>query len=303
MHTVQVLMSTYNGEKYLRQQLDSILEQNAVNVKIFVRDDGSSDATVSILEEYKRNYNNIEYIAGGNIGVIKSFFATLEKVSLTADYYALADQDDFWLKDKLFRATEVLARKDNKLPLLYCSNQILVDQNLVELEEGIKKIAKTPSFGNALVENICTGCTAVFNQKLLLEARTHIPEYTVMHDWWLYLIASAFGKVHHDKEGYILYRQHTENVVGSKNTYGQEFKNRAKNFKKHRGQVRKQAESFANSFGSILKEYPEQQELLELLISSKKWKYRWQLVGNKKIHRQRSLDNLIFKFLYIAGYI
>ena len=93
-------MSTYNGEKYIREQLDSILAQENVDVSILIRDDGSKDATLSILDEYSKRDNLSYYVDSRNLGACNSFIDLIWHVSLDYDYYALSDQDDFWLKDK-----------------------------------------------------------------------------------------------------------------------------------------------------------------------------------------------------------
>ncbi|RRD95386.1 glycosyltransferase family 2 protein [Clostridiales bacterium COT073_COT-073] len=304
MNTIQVIMSTYNGEKFLTEQLDSILTQEMVKVDILVRDDGSVDDTLAILEEYQKKYTNFRYFAGQNCGVIQSFFEAMKYSEEEAEYYAFADQDDVWLPQKLQIAIERLKEIRFDLPALYCSKTILVDEELNELPMQINEREKIPSFGNALVENICTGCTAVMNKALFKKIKEHVPEYTVMHDWWFYLTASYFGEVIYDEEGYILYRQHGHNVLGSRNTYLKEFKARAKNFKKHRGQVRKQAISFYKSYKEELLINPQARRLLAQLLNAKKnWRYKWALIKNSNIYRQRPMDNLIFKILYLANHI
>ena len=128
MKKVQVLLSTYNGEKYLKEQLDSIIAQKGVDVHILARDDGSKDDTIKILE----GYENIDIIKGSNIGVCKSFFELINK-SGEYDYYSFADQDDVWDCDKLVIAINKL-EKCNSKPAVYASNTRLVDANLTFLK-------------------------------------------------------------------------------------------------------------------------------------------------------------------------
>ena len=127
---VQVLMSTYNGERFLREQMESLLQQTYENLEILIRDDGSKDGTCEILKEYGERYSNIKVYYESNVGVIKSFFELLKKSE--AAYIAFCDQDDVWLAEKIERAVEIL--KNQQAPALYCSNKILTDESLTSLK-------------------------------------------------------------------------------------------------------------------------------------------------------------------------
>ncbi len=297
MKNVQILMSTYNGERYLREQLDSILKQSYPDWKLLIRDDGSTDSTMEIIEEYARNDSRIQYYQGVNMGVRSSFFDLMKHTDLTSDYYALADQDDVWLQDKIKRAVGMMD-SDAGIPVLYASGTILADQELKPIKSQIRRSVFVPCFGNALVENICTGCTCLMNWALLTLVRDHIPDFTVMHDWWLYLTASAYGKVIYDMESYILYRQHGDNIVGTKATYYDEFRKRLKQYKGNRGNIRRQTKEFLRCYhptGSI-------KFLAEEIISYKQSiRMKTKLLFHKDIFRQRRLDNLIFKMLLIIN--
>lgn len=295
MKMVQILMSTYNGEKYLRQQLDSILSQDYKNISILIRDDGSKDETIKILKEYVEKYSSISYYQGNNIGAIKSFFDLIKKADEKADYFAFSDQDDVWLSDKLSHAIKKLERLKEKI-VLYCGKPILVDANLNKIKVKIRNYDITPSFGNALVENICTGCTAVFNREALELVKNHIPSFTVMHDWWFYLSVSCYGKVIYDKDGRILYRQHGENSIGMRGTLFTEFKARIKNFKKAKNEIYRQAEEFRR----VYKNQHKYAKLVTMVADYKKnRKFWWLVLRSKEIKRQTKIDNLIFKVLFM----
>ena len=158
MKKVQILMSTYNGQTYLRKQIESILRQTYQNIELVIRDDGSKDETVSILREYEQQFKNIRVIYGKNVGVNNSFFLLLEQCN--ADYIAFADQDDIWLPEKIQSAVEKLDKYN--VPAVYTCNKILIDGNDYITKKNNNRDMK-PSFSNALVENICTGCTIVMN--------------------------------------------------------------------------------------------------------------------------------------------
>ena len=126
---VQILMSTYNGKKYLKEQMDSLLSQTYKNIEILVRDDGSSDGTGEILETYQKQHSNVRVYLQENIGLVDSFFWLLEQSD--AGYVAFCDQDDIWKPEKIERAVEKLEQV--KGPALYCGNKMLVDADLKEL--------------------------------------------------------------------------------------------------------------------------------------------------------------------------
>lgn len=123
---VVILMSTYNGEKYIEEQLESLLNQTYSDIKIFIRDDGSKDRTKEIIKQFLQKSKNIFLIEGENIGFINSFFELLN-ISDTADYYAYCDQDDVWMEDKIERAVKFLEKSDSNKPVLYFSNSDYYD--------------------------------------------------------------------------------------------------------------------------------------------------------------------------------
>lgn len=218
MDKVYVILSTYNGEQFLEPQLQSILEQESVQVEIQVRDDGSTDASQEILNSYAQKYPNISVSYEKNIGVIKSFMKLLEQLPPEAEYIAFADQDDIWRTDKLVQAIDKINEKTG--PVMYCSCYQAVDEQGGPLWES-----KVPegeiTFCNAMIENITTGCTVVINKSLLklLAADQVDCEKLVMHDWWVYMVATCFGQVIYDSTPLVFYRQHAGNVVGVKNGF------------------------------------------------------------------------------------
>ena len=330
---IQVLMSTYNGEKYLNEQIDSILAQDCekrtgTKLKLLIRDDGSKDGTQKILKEYAEKHpETIEWYQGENKGVIKSFFELIEKSDNNATYYAFADQDDYWHKDKLSAGIKHIDKMSEEndtnenIPLLYCCSPLLVDEELKELNNEMTRKVKKPAFENAVVENIVTGCTIVMNKKLRNMVKAYQPDFTVMHDWWFYLLASCYGKVYYDIEQHISYRQHGTNTVGYNVSRTKEFKDRLKRFKKNRHNISRQLSEFIR----IYKKYKENaagdtllnEEILNsetvksrLLIAKKLFKYRGDikylpkrmvLVKKAGIYRQRKTDNRIFKLILISG--
>ncbi len=305
---LQILLSTYNGEAYVRQQLDSLLSQSLYekagwNVGITIRDDGSMDGTWDILQGYADAHEEIRLIRGDNKGVIASFFELLQSTEDDVDYVALSDQDDVWMDEKLEQAVEQLAILDDSKPLLYCGRPMLTDEELNPLESSMYGKQVRPSFGNALIENICTGCTAVMNQKLVQLVKRGTPEFAVMHDWWLYLLASCFGEVVFDPVPHMYYRQHASNTVGVQKNYWDEFVARVKRFKGNRYNIRKQVASLASLCEETGMSIPEEkQKLMNQLLAAKiKLGARVALVKNPEVYRQRKGDNLIFSLILLTG--
>ena len=211
---IQVLLSTYNGEKYLREQIESLLNQKGVDIKILARDDGSQDSTVSILSEYQRNYDNFIFYQGENCGPAKSFLDLIVHADV-ADYYALCDQDDVWDEDKVESAVSKLKNLDSTMPNLYYSNLRIVDQDLKFYRLSHSNLLQNKNRYSALTENLCTGCTAVFNKTAKELISKRLPLYCSMHDTWIYMICMLLGNVVYDEQAHISYRQHGGNVIGA----------------------------------------------------------------------------------------
>lgn len=208
---VVVLMSTYNGERYVAQQLKSILQQLPLGGTIIVRDDGSTDRTVAYIAEI--DDSRVAVVRGKNIGFGASFLTLLMMVPTDADLVMFSDQDDVWLPGKIERAWRHLQPLGD-VPALYGSAQMLADQNLHQLH-ATPPWPRGPSLANALTENIITGCTAALNRSaVLLLQRAGVPSGVRFHDWWMYLVVSAFGRVIYDDLPTLLYRQHGGNQIG-----------------------------------------------------------------------------------------
>lgn len=213
---VLVLMSTYNGEKYLNEQINSLLRQEAVDLEILVRDDGSSDSTLSILKDYSKN-DLLTWYNGANLRSAKSFMDLINN-AYEADYYAFCDQDDIWNSNKLYIAISELEKvKEKDLPALYCSNYQLVDEKLNNLPDNSH--VSTTTFNAALVSSCATGCTVVFNYQLLKILQKYNPENIVMHDDWAHKVCLAVnGIVIYDSGKMLKYRQHGNNVDGGQHS-------------------------------------------------------------------------------------
>lgn len=297
---VHVMVSTYNGEKYVKEQLDSIFSQEYTNIKVTVRDDGSSDHTVEVLQTYLaglKKTDKMDIIEGENVGVKDSFLSLLN-ICESGDYWAFCDQDDVWFPDKVKTAVDKLSAA--KGPALYCCRTMLTNEHLQPVADTLHKFPPNPGFGNALIENICVGCTIVINRDLYELVKGKYPEKSLIHDMWLYQIASCFGTVIYDDEPHIYYRQHEGNVIGLDGGRWALIKRQMASLKHFRGKYSAQAEEMLRMFDLC-----GEKELLAKKVAgtSKSWRTRWKILLDKKIYRQGFFDNIIFHILLFLGWL
>lgn len=215
--TVAILMGTYNGEEFLQEQLDSITSQTISDWVIHVSDDGSTDKTVEIIQNFKLSIGEEKIFIrnGPHKGFVANFLSIACDELIKAEFYAYCDQDDIWEQDKLEQAIKWLNEVPNKTPAMYCSRTRLIDSNGKCI--GFSTLFKRPpSFENALVQSIAGANTIVFNQAakdLLIKAGANVE--VPSHDWWLYLVITACsGLVKYDAYPSVRYRQHGKNLVG-----------------------------------------------------------------------------------------
>ena len=219
---IAILLCTYNGERYLGEQLASFQAQTHVNWDVWASDDGSSDSTLALLEACKQKWppGKLSIVQGPAKGFAANFLSLTCKSEIEADYYAYADQDDIWMADKLERAVTWLKTVPADVPALYCSRTRLVDEQRNEICLSTL-FTKPSSFRNALMQSIAGANTMVFNHAarlLLCEAGADVPIRS--HDWWAYLVVTGCGgKVYYDTEPSLDYRQHTSNLVGTNATW------------------------------------------------------------------------------------
>ena len=219
MEKVDILLATYNGEKYLREQIDSILNQTHTEFRLLISDDGSTDGTIEILKEYKEKDARIDvFFQENNLGVVKNFEFLLEKVE--AKYYMFSDQDDIWKETKIEKS---LNKIEEGFDLVYSDLEV-VDENLNvtyssywKLKGIYNKIKKYNNFESLYLNNFITGCTMI-SKKELINSFMPLPNTSkfVLHDYWISLIISQNGKIAYIEEPLIKYRQHKNNKVGSK---------------------------------------------------------------------------------------
>lgn len=225
---IAILLSTCNGERYLPELLDSLLGQHYRQWDLWIRDDGSTDGTVDLLNTFHRNAaedhpdNRIQITTGENIGIVGSFFSLLADVPDTYSGYAFCDQDDVWQPEKLDRAVDQLNRHlgRSENPFLYHARQFIMDER--GTVQGVSPVPQHCGLFNALIQNQVVGCTMVIDSNLRKrvigdrERPFHPDPAIIMHDWWCYLLASAFGIIYYDDRPVIKFRRHEQSSTPAK---------------------------------------------------------------------------------------
>ena len=271
---IVILLSTYNGEDYLAEQLDSLLEQTYSNFIIIIRDDASNDSTEQIINHYvERNQGKIHKLSGinSNVGPSSSFgllikYAIKEKIALGVSrlYMMLCDQDDIWIEEKLkIQMLEMLnaERKSPDAPIMVHSDLKVVDQSKRVIAESFVEYqgleVERNKFTNVVISNLVTGCTTLFNEELA-QIALPIPDNAIMHDWWLALTASAFGRVIFIDMPLVEYRQHQNNTIGAKEFTKTQISSHTwfsfltLSVSSHLVDVAEQASEFQRRFGKML---------------------------------------------------
>lgn len=216
--TVHILLATFNGGRFLAQQLESLARQTHTDWTLTVSDDGSDDNTLAIVARFANQVpQTVTVLRGPGRGVTRNFFHLIGNTpgSEKGDLYAFCDQDDVWLDDKLKRAVAWHSAHASSPVRLYCGRTQYVNEALAPLGTS-RALQRPPGFGNALVQNIASGNTMVLDAALMQGLRQVHPTHSVWHDWTTYLVAAALGgMVHFDDSPGVLYRQHAHNVIGA----------------------------------------------------------------------------------------
>ena len=219
-NNIIILLSTYNGSKYLKQQLDSLLSQTNTSFQIIARDDCSADNTLDILKSY-----NIKVITSAeNLGACGSFSALLDYAvhNTNSNYFMFCDQDDVWESDKIEKTLQTMLSTQSinpQIPVLVHTDLQVVGEHLETIQRSFMQFQNIDSsyngLNNLLIQNTVTCCTVMINRQLA-ELSTPIPNDVTMHDWWLGIVASQFGLITFLPESTIKYRQHSSNTIGAK---------------------------------------------------------------------------------------
>lgn len=229
--TIDILLTVYNAEPFIGEQLRSLQNQTHADWRLWVRDDGSTDATVDLIREAASADERIRLLPadGARLGALGGFAWLVENVESDARYAMFCDADDVWLPRKIELSLAAMRRAESEAgsdtPVLVHSDLRVVDAQLNVLDESFWRYQairpELTGLNRMLVQNCVTGCTAMFNRRLW-ELAAPIPPEAILHDWWFALVASARGRIAHVSEPTILYRQHGRNDTGAR-PYGRGF--------------------------------------------------------------------------------
>jgi len=231
LNKIIILLGSYNGERYIRAQIESIQKQDYPDWRLIIRDDGSDDDTPDIIESILNEDGRIQIIRDelGNQGAIGNFGILLQYAKeMDAGYVCFSDQDDVWQTWKLGRQMDFMRQvetlRGNQLPILVHSDLSVVDYQLQMINPSFMAFQrirheKLSPLNVLLAQNYVTGCTVLIN-RALLELALPIPNSTLMHDWWLALCAAACGELAFLSDSTVFYRQHGKNEVGAKGFLG-----------------------------------------------------------------------------------
>ena len=292
---VAILLCTYQGQKYLHEQLNSFVAQTHKNWALWVSDDGSKDGTHAILAETVKDLGTgkISLHNGPQEGFCANFLSLTCKADIKADYYAYSDQDDIWKPEKLARAVAALKTVPHGVPALYCSRTRVVDADDKPICMS-PLFEKTPSFANALMQNIGGGNTMVFNEaarQLLIAAGDQVK--VVTHDWWAYmLITCCGGQVFYDPKPTVRYRQHGSNLVGMNTSWPARLK---RIYQLFQGRFREWNDLNVSALQSVQNRLtPRNQEVLNQFIVARQLPLHLRLVGLMRsgVYRQTLFGKL-----------
>ena len=303
MHIV-ILLATYNGAQYLQEQLDSIERQTHIDWTVLASDDGSSDDTKVMIDVFasKVGRSKVQQVTGPQQGFASNFLSLVCHPNLTADAYAYCDQDDIWLQDKLARAARFLAGVPSDVPALYCSRTQYVDQENHPLGLSLP-YARPAVFANALVQNIASGNTMVFNdatRKLLVQAG---PQVDIdLHDWWTYMLVTGMGgKVLFDQTPSVRYRQHPNNLWGMNTSLKSQWMRIKKLFG---GRFANWNERHVAALGPMQDRLTlENQKIFKRFSKARKRSLVPRIVGLKQsgVYRQTMMNNVGFFLAALVG--
>ncbi|MBQ3668665.1 MAG: glycosyltransferase [Clostridia bacterium] len=298
---VVVLLSAYNGEKYIAQQLESLFGQEcSAQIDIIVRDDGSSDNTVSIVQSLMQEHPNLHLTEGKNMGLVGSFFELLkDAVEQGYDYYSFCDQDDYWQSDKMQTAIDALSAF--KEPAMYASCSLLADESLAPMGRTTQTQKHPITFYNSAIQNFCPGHNQVLNHQMALNAVNHtrVSHEIYSHDLWITNIAATSGKIIFDNAPHALYRQHTNNQLSYGKTKLGWIKNHLKRLKSDESRkMAVQLRYFGETCRSLLND-EQQRELKGFFESQSSFFARLKYISRTGFYRQKRVETFLFKIMYL----
>lgn len=297
---IAILLATYNGAAYLHEFLESLTHQTLKDFVLYVRDDHSTDSTLEIVDLFTDKLNIQIVPSVERLGAAKSFFQLIQNAEASHDVFMFADQDDYWYEDKVARAAAALHQYADMV-VLYCTRLEYVDADLQHIKYS--PLPRVVSFENAVVQNIATGCTVAITKRTRDEILTGDPRGYIMHDWWLYLYCSAFGRVLYDTSPSIKYRQHGGNVIGAATTLHDELWRRLRRFFSRNMSgylLSTQIAAFVECHGEAL-DGSKLNTLSRLIEAKHDFLKRVGLAISPGVARQSGFDSALLRILFLLG--
>ena len=282
-------MCTFNGELFLREQLDSIKAQNYKRWTLYVNDDGSKDSTLDILKSYQKKWGSSKLFIrrGPRKGFCQNFLQIINDSKINADLYFLCDQDDIWMPHKLSKTINKISKLDPLKPNLYCARTTYVSSDGHDILGHSDLFLRPPSFNNAIVQSLAGGNTMAFNNPLKNVIQRHPKVDVVSHDWWLYIMNELVGgKTFYDAESTIMYRQHNYSLVGANTGFIAKLK---RLWLLLNGTFRLYNTIHLNALGKLYKTGLRRNiELIDqfFILRDKPLKVRWKMIDTLGIYRQ-----------------
>ena len=302
-NTVLVMISTYNGQEKIIKQVESIINQQDVDVKIKIRDDGSNEETLSIISGLVEKYpKTIEIVFGENIGWKRSFIELLYSSDLKYDYYAFSDQDDIWLDHKLINCIRLMERDENKgIKMAHC-NSLSVDSELNERKEQERRIAYPSNYKAAIATEYFQGCGMVWNKEAMCRIKKYKPVNTdLAHDYWVGLICYLFGKVYFIEKPQFYHIRYADNSSADGNVYKGRLR-RLTSLMKGKSVYMNPSKDLVVGYRKYLE---SRQEIVEFLNKIQCYRQnriiKLSLIMDKQFVRPSKLATIIFKYNILSN--
>lgn len=292
-----VLLSTYNGERYIEKQIDSILDQKNVDIKLLIRDDGSSDNTLSIIDKYIQKYSSrIKLLQGKNVGIHKSFRELVKQCDVD-DFICFADQDDIWDNDKIHFAISVMKSKDAHF---YSSASRLYsdDSSLLGTTAAPSKYKYYMESNSKALTSGCQGCTMVLSKKFFEFVRERVYPDTYGHDTWITIVAYYFTKCIYDEQCHMSYRQHDKSWTGNRTKKFRQLFVEFKFYLKGLKRYRTIANDLLSYYDDILSS--EDKQILKAITGENMTKMqKLKTIFKYKTGKYGFFENLIYRMYYL----
>ncbi len=301
MKSVQVLLSSYNGEKYIERQIESILAQEEVDVHLLIRDDGSKDSTRKIIAEYAERYpDKVEVVTGENLGYKKSFLKLL-KMAGDYDYYAFADQDDYWLPDKEISSIREMEKDGDDIPKL-------AQVNLEGTDENLKPLVPPPIYRELCITDhdsvyagdFFQGCIMTWNKKAMELFRDYTPKGNYSHDHWVGKVVYLLGRVYFVKEKKICYTRHGDNTSSTDDRFGGRYRRLLVLLHGNESVYDNLGKDLLEGYRRLLAAHDAQ--ICEDFDTYKtNLPAKWRLLTNMKLRRPSALATILYKFCLLIN--